>query len=131
MGRRAFPMLALAAVGLVTAFAVNPASANPTGPNYRQISASYVVGGVWTGADRNRIGAAGAAIDSVKADRVNITATPAEAQRIERLGYRVTRVRTERFPAAEAGLNADQHKTFAALGKMFAKSNGYTPEQSS
>jgi hypothetical protein len=30
-----------------------------------------------------------------------------------------------------AGLGADQQKTFAALGGAFAKSNGYTPEQSS
>ena len=30
-----------------------------------------------------------------------------------------------------AGLNADQQKTFSTLGKQMAKSNGYTPEQSS
>ncbi|MGI5246471.1 M14 family metallopeptidase [Dactylosporangium sp. CA-139066] len=72
--------------------------------------------GAWTGADRSRIAGAGAAIDSVQNDRVNITATAAEAQRIERLGYRVTRVRTEGFPAADAGYH-DYAEMMADLDK--------------
>ncbi|MER7003034.1 M14 family metallopeptidase [Dactylosporangium sp. NPDC000555] len=95
--------VALVAAGLVTLVAVNPADASPTNPEYSQNSASYVVAGVNDYADRNRIGGTGAAIDSVVNGRANVTATPEEARRIQRLGYRVIRAQTEGFPAADAG----------------------------
>jgi carboxypeptidase T len=103
MGRRFVPMVALAVVGVVTVFAVNPAGASPVSPKYPQKSAPYVVGGVHGLADRNRIGGTGASIDSIDDETAAVTATADEARRIERLGYRVTRAQTEGFPAADSG----------------------------
>jgi carboxypeptidase T len=116
MGRKVVSMLACAVVGVMTLVAVNPASAGPVSPKYGQISAPYVVAGVRDGADRNRIAGTGAAIDSVEDGRVNVTATPAEATRIERLGYRVTRTRTEGFPAVGAGYH-DYAEMIAEIDK--------------
>jgi carboxypeptidase T len=103
MGRRFVPMVALAMVGVVTLFAVNPAGASPTSPIYPQKSGPYRVDGVHGVGDRNRIGGTGASIDSVEDDSVAVTATADEASRIERLGYHVTRTQTEGFPAADSG----------------------------
>ncbi|WP_432833809.1 M14 family metallopeptidase [Dactylosporangium sp. CA-092794] len=116
MGRRVRPLLALAVVGVVTLVAVPNAGASPTNPIYQQKSAQYVIGGVATGADRNRIGGTGAAIDAVEDGRATVTATPDEARRIAGLGYRVTRAETEGFPAADAGYH-DYAEMMAELDK--------------
>ncbi|GAA2386271.1 M14 family metallopeptidase [Dactylosporangium salmoneum] len=110
-------MLALTVVGAVTLVSATSAGASPTSPIYAQKSASYVVVGVLDQGDSVRIGRTGAAIDSVEDGRANITATPAEARKIERLGYRVTRVRTEGFPLADSAYH-DYAEMNAELDKV-------------
>ncbi|GGM63801.1 carboxypeptidase T [Dactylosporangium sucinum] len=98
MARRLLPSLTLAVVGLVAVVAVNPASAAP-----ERTGGAYLVDGVRTWDDRNRVAATGAAIDALEDGRADVTATPAEARAIRRLGYRITQNRAENFPKADAG----------------------------
>ncbi|MER7273672.1 M14 family metallopeptidase [Dactylosporangium sp. NPDC000244] len=96
-------MVSFAVVGVVTLFAVNPADASPASPKYQQKSGPYVVRGVDSAADRNRVGGTGASIDSIENGAATVTATPDEARQIERLGFSISRTRTEGFPAADSG----------------------------
>ncbi|GAA2607682.1 M14 family metallopeptidase [Dactylosporangium fulvum] len=105
MARRLVPSLALAAVGMLVVVATNPASAAPTVPTRPPVDSAgpYVVDGVRTWDDRNRVARTGAAIDAIEDGRADVTATPGEVREIRKLGYRVTEDRREDFPVADAG----------------------------
>ncbi|MFB9449894.1 zinc carboxypeptidase [Dactylosporangium vinaceum] len=127
MGRKFRPMVAFAVVGVVALGTMTQASASPTSPIYQQKSANYIVDGASTQADRNRVGQTGASIDAVEGDRLDITATPVEALKIGRLGYRITRTETEGFPAADSGyhdyaeMQAELDKAAKAYPKILQK----------
>ncbi|MFF5230508.1 M14 family metallopeptidase [Dactylosporangium sp. NPDC000521] len=98
MARKLSVSLSLAGVGLLLLVGVNPAGAAPA-----ERSGSYVVEGVRTLEDRNRVARSGAAIDAIEHGRAEITALPSEVRRLRGQGYAVTEVRTEDFPVADSG----------------------------
>ncbi|MFL6121624.1 M14 family metallopeptidase [Actinophytocola sp.] len=91
---------ALAAMTLVLSTTGNAVS-DPQG----RASAEYVVSGVKTNAAVNAVAATGAAINSVEDGVLDVTATPEEIARIERLGYRAER--QDSMPAAEGATPLD------------------------
>jgi hypothetical protein len=74
---------ALAALTLVLSMTGNAASA-PQGRD----SAEYFVDGVTTVAERNQVAATGAVINSFEHGALNITATPEEIEKIQKLGMK-------------------------------------------
>jgi carboxypeptidase T len=91
-------------------------------------SAEYFVTGVQTLAQRNTVATTGAAINGVEDSRLMITATPAEAARIERLGFTVRRdappaprrdVRPRDFPPSDSGYH-NYAETNAAVANTLA-----------
>jgi len=91
MARKLVPSLAVVAIGLLTFVAVNPADAAPSREAAQ--SGPYLVDGVRTLEDRNRVAATGAVIDSIESGVADISAIPDEVRQLRRLGYRVTRRR--------------------------------------
>ncbi|MET7422401.1 M14 family metallopeptidase [Dactylosporangium sp. NPDC005555] len=124
MGRRLSVSLTLAGVGLLLLVGVNPAGAAPA-----ERSGSYVVDGVRTQEDRNRVARSGAAIDTIDHGRAEITALPSEVRKLRGQGYKVAEVLTEDFPAADAGYHnytemvAELDKIVAANPKIASKSS--------
>ncbi|WP_058045999.1 M14 family metallopeptidase [Streptomyces roseifaciens] len=107
---------ALAAV-LTLALAVPAASRDTEEKTTEGRSQAYEVTGPRTAAQRTAVAATGAAIDAVRHGSVVITADAAQAERIRRMGYKVSRLpgppdRTEGrspepydFPPADAGFH--------------------------
>ncbi|GAA1549340.1 hypothetical protein GCM10009827_082160 [Dactylosporangium maewongense] len=98
MARKLSVSLSLAGVGLLLLVGVNPAGAAPA-----ERSGSYVVEGVRTLEDRNRVARSGAAIDGIDHGRAEITALPSEVRKLRDQGYAVAEVRAEDFPVADSG----------------------------
>ncbi|MEV4507639.1 M14 family zinc carboxypeptidase [Dactylosporangium sp. NPDC049525] len=98
MGRRLSVSLTLAGVGLLVLVGVNPAGAAPA-----ERSGQYVVEGVRTLDDRNRLARSGAAIDAIEHSRAEITALPSEVRKLRDQGFLVAERRSEDFPAADKG----------------------------
>ena len=127
MGRRLPVSLTLAGVGLLVLAGVNAAGAAPV--DSAEQSGRYVVEGVRTLDDRNRVARSGAAIDSVEHGRAEITALPAEARRLRDQGFRVLERRAEDFPAADAGYHnyaemvAELDKAAAAYPAIMRKTS--------
>ncbi len=124
MGRRLSVSLTLAGVGLLALVGVNPAGAAPA-----ERSGQYVVEGVRTLADRNRVARSGAAIDSVDHSRAEITALPSEVRALRDQGFVVAERRGEDFPAADkafhnyAEMVAELDKAAAAHPTIMRKSS--------
>lgn len=88
MRHRRPSIVAAAAVAATLVLSVNTsATSEPQG----RASAEYVVSGVKTHDGVNAVAATGAAVNSVEHGLLNVTATPDEVQRIERLGLTVER----------------------------------------
>lgn len=85
--RPSIVVAALAAVTLVLSMNGNAAVSDPQG----RASAEYLVDGVDSTADRNAVAATGAVVNSFEHGLLNITATPEEIGRIEKLGLKVQR----------------------------------------
>jgi len=122
MVRKLVPSLAFVAIGLLTL--VNPADAAPV----RSESAGpYLVDGVRTVEDRNRVVGTGAALDSIENGVADISATPTEVRQLRGLGYRVTADAQEDFPVADAGYHnyaemvAELDKAAKAYPKIMRK----------
>jgi hypothetical protein len=96
MGRRLSVSLTLAGIGLLVLVGVNPAGAAPA-----ERSGRYVVEGVRTLEDRNRLARSGAAIDAIDHGSAEITALPSEVRRLREQGFLVAERRSEDFPAAD------------------------------
>src|SRR5688572_4175403 len=102
MARRLRVMFTFAGVVLLAA-SVNPAVASPALDAGDAQSDRYVVEGVRTAADRNRIARSGASIDGVDHGVAEITALPSEARRLRTEGFRLMEPKGEEdFPAADA-----------------------------
>jgi len=91
--------VAIGVVVAVTAFAV-PGAAAPA--SEQSTYATYQVVGPKTFDDVNAIARTGAAVDGIEHGRVQITATPAEVNKIRSLGFRVYQL-VEPQAAAQAG----------------------------
>ena len=90
-------MLGLAAV---VALLAGPGTAGAAQPGATE--QSYRVEGVRDRAARSAVAATGAAVELVQGSALVVTATPAEVERIRRLGHRVTLLAPARAPAAAA-----------------------------
>ena len=88
-------MLGLAAV---VALLAGPGTAGAAQPGATE--QSYRVEGVRDRAARSAVAATGAAVELVRGSALVVTATPAEVERIRRLGHRVTLLAPARAPAA-------------------------------
>ncbi|GAA3237442.1 M14 family zinc carboxypeptidase [Dactylosporangium siamense] len=124
MGRRLSVSLTLAGVGLLMLVGINPASAVPA-----EKSGRYVVEGVRTLDDRNRVARSGAAIDTIDHGRAEITALPSEVRALRDQGFVVEGQRAEDFPAADkayhnyAEMIAELDKAVAAHPAIIRKTS--------
>ncbi|WDZ86304.1 M14 family zinc carboxypeptidase [Micromonospora cathayae] len=100
--RRGVVLAVSAAVGLATVV-TGPVSAEPRGDRSEPAAAQYEVHGPRTVDDRNAVARTGAAIDFVEHGRLNISATPAEAAAIRKLGFRLEPVTDTHDHSAESG----------------------------
>ncbi|GIJ66422.1 M14 family zinc carboxypeptidase [Virgisporangium ochraceum] len=89
-----------AAIALVLAAA--PAGAEPR--QTAETSSQYQVIGPKTWDDRNKVAATGASVDSIEHGKLYITATPAEATAIRKLGFGLVEE-----PKADSHAHADAH----------------------
>ena len=103
MKRTRIPVLAGVIIAATTVLSATTAPATvaepPAAPSE---SAEYRVEQVKTAQQRSEIARTGAAVDSGEHGGVNITATPAEVQRIRELGYQVERQQLSTPPGAGA-----------------------------
>ena len=90
--RRRLAVAVAAGFALLTVAAA-PATARPAPDRADSAAASYRVLGPRTVDDRNAVAGTGAAIDFVEHGMMNVSATPAEAAAITRLGFRLEAVR--------------------------------------
>lgn len=110
-------LAALAAAALLVTLTAPVAVAAPPEP---VASATYLITGASGLADRNAVARTGAAIDSVEAAGLYVTATPAEIRQITALGYRARPVSTALgFPAADAAYH-DYAELTAVVNQVVA-----------
>ncbi|GGM47772.1 M14 family zinc carboxypeptidase [Dactylosporangium sucinum] len=74
----------------------------PAGADTAETAAPYLVSGVTTLADRNRIAATGASLDGVEHGVADISATPSEVAQLRRQGFTVTRALRAATPSGPA-----------------------------
>ncbi|MEU4778646.1 M14 family zinc carboxypeptidase [Micromonospora sp. NPDC023633] len=101
--RRRVAVAVAAGFGLLTVAAA-PATARPAPDRADSAAASYRVLGPRTVDDRTAVAGTGAAIDFVEHGVLNVSATPAEAAAITRLGFRL-----EAVPAPSADDHGHSH----------------------
>ncbi|MEU4774759.1 M14 family metallopeptidase [Micromonospora sp. NPDC023644] len=101
--RRRLAVAVAAGFGLLTVAAA-PATARPAPDRADSAAASYRVLGPRTVDDRTAVAGTGAAIDFVEHGVLNVSATPAEAAAITRLGFRL-----EAVPAPSADDHGHSH----------------------
>src|SRR5687767_271199 len=89
--RRLSVPFTIALVGALVVAAISPAGAVPTDAVPAETSAPYLVTGVDTFEQRNRIAATGASIDGIDHGVADITATPSEVAQLRQQGFTVTR----------------------------------------
>ncbi|MFG1776742.1 M14 family zinc carboxypeptidase [Micromonospora sp. NPDC049048] len=101
--RRRLAVAVAAGFGLLTVAAA-PATARPAPDRVDSAAASYRVLGPRTVDDRTAVAGTGAAIDFVEHGVLNVSATPAEAAAITRLGFRLEAVSA---PSADGHSHAE------------------------
>ncbi|MEV0560599.1 M14 family zinc carboxypeptidase [Dactylosporangium sp. NPDC050588] len=99
--RGTIPLAMAGAVALVVA-AISPAGAAPADAVTAETSAPYLVSGVGTLDQRNRVAGTGAAIDGIDHGVADITATPSEVAKLRQLGFTVTRALRPATPGGPA-----------------------------
>lgn len=98
MGRRRRGLSMVAGLAAVVALLAGPGTAGAAQPAASE--RSYRVEGVADRAARTAVARTGAAVELVQRSAMVVTATPAEVERIRRLGHRVTLLGPPRVPAA-------------------------------
>ena len=100
MGARRRGLGMVAGLVAMVALLAGPGTAGAAQPNAAE--RSYRVEGVADRAARTAVARTGAAVELVQGSAMVVTATPAEAERIRRLGHRITLLGPARAPAGAA-----------------------------
>ncbi len=103
MRRQVAVLISVLALG-AAAFLTGPATGAPR-PDDATSSAQYVLAGPKTFADRNAVARTGAAIDYSEHGKLYVTATPAEINAIEKLGFKAVLIPQEHVHTDDVVVN--------------------------